>query len=207
MTPPVTDEAAALAQERLKVLHATICQVAAGLNFDLRRMTIFGDNYNQAVVDGLGRLDAICDTLADIALTAYANRPTPPVSRDAGVLVDALTACRHQFVEYEHQHRAKGTFEADAKAETNASMARLCEKALAAYSRRSDGGEEVTPPFEIGCRVGLGGPATLQGELLEFNEPVTGALIRWDNGEEIWKALRNLEVIAPPPAPEVGEEA
>lgn len=54
--------------------------------------------------------------------------------------------------------------------------------------------------FEIGCRVRPRG-ADIEGELLEFNAPGTGALIRWDNGEEIGKALRTLEVIAPAPLP------
>lgn len=49
--------------------------------------------------------------------------------------------------------------------------------------------------FEIGCRVRPAG-AEIEGELIEFNEPCTGALIRWDNGDEAWKALRNLEVIS-----------
>lgn len=56
------------ALERLAELHASLIVVDAGLNFDLSRMKEFGPNYNQAVKDGLARLGAICDTLADILL-------------------------------------------------------------------------------------------------------------------------------------------
>lgn len=57
---------------------------------------------------------------------------------------------------------------------------------------------EGEAPFEIGCTVKLK-DADLVGTLLEFNEPITGALIRWShNGDEIWKALRNLEVVSQP---------
>lgn len=58
----------------------------------------------------------------------------------------------------------------------------------------------LCPAFEIGCRARPLG-ADIEGELLEFNAPVTGALIRWDGGEEIWKALRTLEVISLPTEP------
>lgn len=51
-------------------------------------------------------------------------------------------------------------------------------------------------PFEEGCTVQLK-DAELRGTLLEFNAPCDGALIRWTTGEEIWKSLRNLEVVAP----------
>jgi hypothetical protein len=54
----------------------------------------------------------------------------------------------------------------------------------------------VDDAFEVGSRVRPRG-GTIQGELLEFNEPCTGALIRWDNGDEVWKALRNLVMIPP----------
>lgn len=46
---------------------------------------------------------------------------------------DALTALRKaadQFVSYERQHRAKGTPEADAKADVNAEMAAMCLAAI-----------------------------------------------------------------------------
>lgn len=56
--------------------------------------------------------------------------------------------------------------------------------------------EAALPSFEIGSRVRPRG-AAIEGEIIEFNEPCTGALVRWDNGDEIHKALRNLEVIAP----------
>ena len=56
-------------------------------------------------------------------------------------------------------------------------------------------------PFEVGCRVQPRDGGLVEGELLEFNADVTGALIAWSDGRDIWKALRNLEVIAP--APEV----
>ena len=59
--------------------------------------------------------------------------------------------------------------------------------------------------FEIGCRVRPRG--SLEGELIEFNEPGSGALIRWSDGSEAWKALRNLEVIGPPSPDSITPEA
>ena len=53
--------------------------------------------------------------------------------------------------------------------------------------------------FEIGSRVQPKGGGLVVGELMEFNSDQTGALIHWDNGAEIWKNLKNLEVIAPIP--------
>lgn len=53
--------------------------------------------------------------------------------------------------------------------------------------------------FQVGSRVCLLGesqtPGHLVGELMEFNAAYTGALVYWDNGDEAWKALRNLEVV------------
>lgn len=51
-------------------------------------------------------------------------------------------------------------------------------------------------PFEIGCRVQPKGGGFVVGELVEFNPDVTGALVRWDNGTEAWKNLKNLEVVS-----------
>lgn len=45
-------------------------------------------------------------------------------------MVNALTLCRDQFADYERQHRAKGTPEADAKAQVNAGMVAMIEDAL-----------------------------------------------------------------------------
>jgi hypothetical protein len=60
-------------------------------------------------------------------------------------------------------------------------------------------------PFVVGARV-RPRDATLEGELLEFNADATGALIRWDTGDEVWKALRTLEVVsARAPQPAEGE--
>jgi hypothetical protein len=56
--------------------------------------------------------------------------------------------------------------------------------------------KEKTMTFEIGVRVQPRGGGFVEGELVEFNADGTGALIRWDNGDHTWKALRNLDVIA-----------
>lgn len=56
--------------------------------------------------------------------------------------------------------------------------------------------------FEVGCRVQPFGGGFVVGELIEFNADATGALVHWDNGHEAWKALRNLDVIAPALNPE-----
>jgi hypothetical protein len=62
--------------------------------------------------------------------------------------------------------------------------------------------EDTDQLFEIGCRVRLR-DADMDGELREFNADVTGALIAWDTGDEVWKNLRNL-VVAPSPIPPAG---
>lgn len=49
--------------------------------------------------------------------------------------------------------------------------------------------------FEIGSRVQPRGGGQVEGELIEFDADGTGALIHWNDGNDIWKALRNLEVI------------
>ncbi len=46
-------------------------------------------------------------------------------------LRQVVARCRDQFLSYETQHRAKGTPEADAKADVNRDMAALCSAALA----------------------------------------------------------------------------
>lgn len=71
--------------ERLQHLHDEACRLSSGLAFDLRKEIEFGPDYNQAIKDSLRRLDACCDTLADILLAA---RPSPTV--DAGE-VEATT--------------------------------------------------------------------------------------------------------------------
>lgn len=46
------------------------------------------------------------------------------------VRAEALTKCEVQFLDYESQHRAKGTPEADAKAKVNADMAAMIDTVL-----------------------------------------------------------------------------
>jgi hypothetical protein len=58
---------------------------------------------------------------------------------------------------------------------------------------------EPIAAFEIGCWVQPRGGGFVIGELMEFNADVTGALIHWNDGHEIWKALRNLEIVRPAP--------
>lgn len=52
--------------------------------------------------------------------------------------------------------------------------------------------------FEVGCWVQPRGGGLVVGELIEFNADCTGALIHWDDGHDIWKAIRNLEVVPTP---------
>jgi hypothetical protein len=85
-------------------------------------------------VKGEGKTDAEAlgkaQTDAGVAAMIYhrnADRPAA-ITEDASELIQA---CAAQFREYERQHRAKGTPEADAKAEVNAAFAKRCEEALA----------------------------------------------------------------------------
>jgi hypothetical protein len=48
-------------------------------------------------------------------------------------LIEMLEKCRLQFLEYERQHRAKGTAESDVKADVNAALAAECREVAATY--------------------------------------------------------------------------
>lgn len=56
--------------------------------------------------------------------------PLAPPLTDISPLVNALMEARHAFANYAQQHRAKGTSEADAKAETNERLFKMCDEAL-----------------------------------------------------------------------------
>lgn len=62
-----------------------------------------------------------------------------PITEDAA---DLIQACADQFRDYERQHRAKGTPEADAKAEVSAAFARRCTAMLGARSARASAAPE-----------------------------------------------------------------
>lgn len=83
---------------RLKQLHGELCRLSAGLRFDLRKHIEFGEYYNQAVKDGLGRLDACCDTLADVLISTQPSRPQGEGELRA---LDDIAAERRRQVEVE----------------------------------------------------------------------------------------------------------
>jgi hypothetical protein len=74
--------------------------------------------------------------------------------------------------------------------------------AAQAIARSTEGEEPVA--FEIGSQVQPRDGGLVHGEIIDFNADQTGALVRWNTGEEIWKALRNLEPYTAPPPAEIG---
>lgn len=140
MTPPMTDEAAALEP-------CPFC--GADESFTKSWQHENGGDYAFAKCSRCGA--QTCDTWPDEARAALewnrrANRPTPPVSRDAGVLVEALVGLNRVIdAMWNDDNRAPaGRLSAFHVTAITAAQGRA-RTALTAYSRRSDGGEEASP--------------------------------------------------------------
>lgn len=93
------------------------------------------------------RVDGACVTLGPAEAAALRPGGTESASqRNAQrlfTLAATLRACAGKFREYEALHKAKGTPDGDAKAETNATMAAMCEDALATTNSTTQPQEPV----------------------------------------------------------------
>lgn len=129
---------------------------------------------------------------SDIYAATHEPEYTQPVSRDAGVLVDALKDIDARA----HLHMTTDP------ADWCDLLHRLCQSALAAYSRRSDGATAPTLQPEANARDYA---ARLDIEYRKALYARTGHVVPPESSDvAMYEAIARLAA-APPPAPEVGE--
>lgn len=81
--------------------------------------------------------ETVCGLPANVIPQPAERHANANLIASAPAMLAALRRAADQFVFYERQHRAKGTPEADAKAEVNAQMTAMCLAAIAKAEGRS----------------------------------------------------------------------